>query len=64
MNFPLKIGRDIMLTSQGWEGNYAYYSRVGEKLCLLIDIRTLPLLRSGHKKVCLLLKGGREIMST
>jgi hypothetical protein len=49
-----------MLTPKGWEGNYAYSSRVGGKLCLLLkgereimatyrskNPRTL--LRSGHK---------------
>jgi hypothetical protein len=35
--------------SKNWEGYYAYSSRVGGKFCLLIDVRTLPLLRSGHK---------------
>ncbi len=34
--------------SANWEGYYAY-SRVGGKLCLLIDLRTVPLFRSGHK---------------
>jgi hypothetical protein len=34
MNFPLG----------NWEGYYAYSSRVGRKLCLLIDVRTLPLI--------------------
>ncbi len=38
MNFP----------PRNWEGNYAYSSRVGGKLCLLIGVRTLPLL-SRHK---------------
>jgi len=38
MNFP----------PRNWEGYYAYSSRVGGKLCLLIDVRTLPLL-SRHK---------------
>jgi hypothetical protein len=35
--------------SKNWEGYYAYSSRVGGKLCLLIIVRTLPPLRSGHK---------------
>jgi len=39
MNFPLR----------NWEGYYAYSPGVGEKLCLLIGVRTLPLLRSRHK---------------
>jgi len=38
MNFP----------PRNWEGYYAYSSRVGGKLCLLIGVRTLPLL-SRHK---------------
>ncbi len=33
---------------QEWEGHYAYSSRVGGKLCLLIGVRTCPLLRSKH----------------
>jgi hypothetical protein len=32
MNFPLR----------NWEGYYAYSSSMGGKLCLLIDVRTLP----------------------
>jgi hypothetical protein len=39
MNFP----------PRNWEGYYAYSSRVGEKLCLLVGVRTLTLLRSRHK---------------
>jgi hypothetical protein len=35
--------------SKNWEGYYAYSSRVGGKFCLLIDVRNLPPLRSGHK---------------
>jgi hypothetical protein len=38
MNFPLR----------NWEGYCAYSLRVGGKLCLLIGVRTLPLLRSRH----------------
>jgi len=34
----LEIGRDIMPTPQGCEGNYAY----------LLGVKTLPLLRSRH----------------
>ncbi len=30
--------------------HYAYSLRMGEKLCLLVGVRTLPLLRSRHKK--------------
>jgi len=32
----LEIGRDIMPIPQGWEGNYAYSSRMGGKLCLFL----------------------------
>ncbi len=32
MNFP----------PRNWKGYYAYCSRVGGKLCLLISVRTLP----------------------
>ncbi len=39
MNFP----------PRNWEGYYAYSSKVGGKLWLLIGVRTLPLLRSMHK---------------
>jgi len=39
MNFPPK----------NWDEYDAYSTRVGEKLCLLIGVRTLPLLRSRHK---------------
>jgi len=39
MNFP----------PRNCEGYYAYSSRVGEKLCILIGVRTLPLLRSRQK---------------
>jgi hypothetical protein len=39
MNFP----------PRNWEWYYAYSSRVGGKLCLLISVRTLPLLRCRHK---------------
>jgi hypothetical protein len=38
MNFP----------PRNWE-EYHAYSRVGVKLCLLIGVRTLSLLRSRHK---------------
>jgi hypothetical protein len=31
-----------------WEKYYAYSSIMGGKLCLLIGVRTLPLLRSRH----------------
>jgi len=41
--FFLEIGRD------NWDGYYAYSSRMGGKLCLLVGARTLPLLRSRHK---------------
>ncbi len=45
--FPLlEIGMGIMLTPQGREENYAYSSRVRGKICLLIGVRTLPLLKS------------------
>ncbi len=33
---------------RNWERYFAYSSRVGGKLCLLIGVRTLPLLRSRH----------------
>jgi hypothetical protein len=36
----------INFPPQNWEGYYAYSSRIGGKLCLLIGVRTLPLLRS------------------
>jgi hypothetical protein len=36
----LKIGKEIMATPQGWDGNYAY-----------LGLRTLPLLRSRHKNL-------------
>jgi hypothetical protein len=32
-----------------WEEYYAYASRVGGKLCLLISVRTFPVLRGRHK---------------
>jgi hypothetical protein len=31
-----------------WEGYYAYTSIVGGKLCLLLGVRTLSLLKSMH----------------
>jgi hypothetical protein len=31
-----------------WEGYYAYSSIMGRKLCLLIGVRTLPLLKNRH----------------
>jgi hypothetical protein len=38
----LKIGRDIMPTPQGLEGYYAYFSRIGGILCLLLkDLRDI-----------------------
>jgi hypothetical protein len=37
------------LLPRNWEWYYAYSSRVGRKLCLLISVRTLPLLRCRHK---------------
>jgi hypothetical protein len=39
----------INFPSRNWEGYYAYSSRSGGKLCLLVGVRTLPLLRSRHK---------------
>ncbi len=39
----------INLPSTNWEGYYAYSSRIGGKLCLLVVLRTLPLLISRHK---------------
>jgi hypothetical protein len=33
-------------SARNWEGYYAYSSRVERKLCLLIGVRTLPLMRS------------------
>jgi hypothetical protein len=41
MNFPLR----------DWDGYYAYSSRVGRKLCLLIGVRTLLLLNSRHENL-------------
>ncbi len=41
MNFPLK----------DWDGYYAYSSKVGRKLCLLIGVRTLPLLNNRHENL-------------
>jgi hypothetical protein len=38
----------INFPPRNWDGYYAYSSRMGEKLCLLVGIRTLPLLRSRH----------------
>jgi hypothetical protein len=34
--------------SRNWEGYYAYSSRMGGKLCLLVTVRTLMLLMSRH----------------
>jgi hypothetical protein len=34
-----------------WDGYYAYSSRVGRKLCLLISVRVLPLLNSRHENL-------------
>jgi len=40
----------INFPPSNWEGSYAYFSRMGRKLCLLeVGVRTLPLLRSRHK---------------
>jgi hypothetical protein len=39
----------INLPPRNWEGYYTYSSRMGGKLCLLIGVTTLPLLRSRHK---------------
>jgi hypothetical protein len=33
---------------KNWEGCYASSSRVGGKLCLLVGVRTIPLLKSWH----------------
>jgi hypothetical protein len=38
----------IILHPRKWEGYYAYSPIVGGKLCLLIGVRILPLLRSRH----------------
>ncbi len=32
----IKIGRDIMPTRQGWEGNYAYLLKINFALCFMI----------------------------
>jgi len=34
---------------RNWEGYYIYSSRMGRKLCLLVGVKTLPLLRDRHK---------------
>jgi hypothetical protein len=37
------------LPPRNWKEYYAYSSMVGEKLCILKGVRTLPLWRSRHK---------------
>jgi hypothetical protein len=39
----------INFPPRNWEAYYAYSSRMGGKLCLLVGGRTLPLLMSRHK---------------
>jgi hypothetical protein len=39
----------INFPPRNWEGYYAYLSRMGGNLCLLVGVRTLPLLSYRHK---------------
>jgi len=48
-------GHNISITfpPRNQEGYYAYSSKIGRKLCLIVCVRTLSLLRSRHKNPCI-----------